>query len=155
MNGPRPVDRRLKRDRRNKPTSPLSISSITGSRRYSRRQEDQSTHHYVDRYSLRSALVVLCALLLSIFDAFFTLRLIRMGAAEINPIMDFLLQLGPLPFLLVKYFLTGSCLVWFLVHKNYYAFGGRLSVKYILLAILFLYSILIVYEIVLLNHIGP
>lgn len=144
-------DRRRRTDRRSRPTTPLSMASLTGSRRHSRRKEDESVYHYVDRYSLRSVLVLLMALILSVMDAFFTLSLISMGAAtEFNPIMDFFLQFGPVAFLLVKYTLTGSCLIWFLVNKNRSLFG-KLKVKYILLSVLILYALLVAYELLLLR----
>lgn len=142
-------DRRVQEDRRAKTTSPLSLSSFFGSRKDIRRKADRDNHYYIDRYSLRSVLTVLSALILSVADAIFTLHLVSMGATEINPVMDFFLQFGPLPFLLVKYFLTGTSLIWILVHKNYYLFAGRLRTKYILIAIPILYSILIMYELAL------
>lgn len=142
-------DRRVQKDRRTKTTSPFSYSSIFGSRKNIRRKADRSVHYYVDRYSLRSVLVVLITLILSLVDANFTLQLVGMGAIEINPVMDFFLQFGAVPFLLVKYILTGTSLIWFLIHKNYYLFGGHLSIKYILLLVPFLYTILIIYELYL------
>lgn len=142
-------DRRVQKDRRDKTTSPLSLSSLFGSRKGIRRKTDRDLHYYIDRYSLRAVLTVLITLMLSVADAIFTLHLVSMGATEINPVMDFFLQFGPLPFLLVKYFLTGTSLIWILVHKNYYLFGGKLGIKYILVAIPILYSILIIYELAL------
>lgn len=142
-------DRRTQKDRRTKQTSPLSRRSLFGARTNTRRKEDRHVHFYVDRYSLRSILAVHFALILSIADAIFTLKLVGMGAQEINPVMNFFLQFGPLPFLMVKYVLTGSCLIWFLIHKNYYLFGGRISVKYILILVPILYTILIIYELTL------
>lgn len=148
------TERRVNPDRRQKVTSPWSLRSLTGRRTYARRKEDRRKHHYVDRYGPRSLLVVLFVLIFCILDAVFTLRLISMGAKEINPVMDFFLRYGPLTFLLVKYGLTGLCLVWFVVHKNFLFLGGRLNVKYILLGILILYAVLIVYELYLLNLLG-
>ncbi|MFQ6114457.1 MAG: DUF5658 family protein [bacterium] len=142
-------DRRVQKDRRTKQTSPLSSHSLSGSRKDIRRKEDRNVHFYVDRYSIRSILVVQVALILSIADAVFTVKLVGMGAKEINPVMDFFLRFGPVPFLLVKYVLTGSCLIWFLVHKNYFLFGSRISVKHILILVPILYTILISYELVL------
>ncbi len=142
-------DRRTLKDRRKRPTTPFSWKSLTGSRRYARRADDKLTYRYVDRYSARSVLVVLVALILSVGDAVLTLHLVSLGAEEINPIMDFFLRLGPLPFLLVKYVLTGISLLWFLIHKNFYIFGGRFSVKYILISIPILYVFLILYELIL------
>ena len=84
-------------------------------------------------------------------DATFTLRLVGMGAQELNPVMDFFLKHGAVPFLLAKYLITGSCMVWFLIHKNFRIWGGRVSVKAILVTVLLMYVALIVYELVLLS----
>lgn len=104
----------------------------------------------MDRYSLRSVSIVVFILILSVTDAVFTLRLIGMGGKELNPVMDFFLGLGPVPFLLVKYLITGSCLLLFLIHKNRLVYRGRVSIKAVLIAVLFLYVLLIFYELTLL-----
>lgn len=142
-------ERRTARDRRTKPTSPLSIASLFGSRTRYRRKEDQAKYYYVDRYSLLSILVVLFTIMLSVTDAFFTLKLVAIGAQEANPVMDYFLQFGPLPFIIAKYILTGACLIWFLVHKNYAVFGGPVRVKHLLLGALVIYMALISYELFL------
>ncbi|MFQ5604745.1 MAG: DUF5658 family protein [bacterium] len=150
MSNFRGPDRRSKKDRRQKPTFPLTSTSLFGARMHFRREEDRQKFRYVDRYSLRSVLTVLFTIVLSIFDATFTLRLVKLGAREINPLMDFFLKFGPAPFLLTKYLLTGICLLWFLVHKNYAILGGCISVKRLLLIILVMYALLILYELSLL-----
>jgi len=104
----------------------------------------------MDRYSLRSVLVVVFTVVLSIIDAALTLELVSHGAKELNPVMNFFLSYGPYPFLVVKYLITGVCLVVFLIHKNYSVFGGRVSVKNLLIIVLVTYVVLIGYELVLL-----
>ena len=149
QNLPHP-DRR-KQNRRSKPTSPLTASSLFGKRKNIRRQEDSLNQPYVDLYSFSSVLSILVTLILSVTDAFFTLQLISLGGSELNPFMDFFLQLGPFPFLFVKYLLTGTCLITFLVHKNRVIFGGHLQVKSLLVFSLLLYVTLILYELALLS----
>lgn len=141
---------RRRKDRRTRPTNPLSSSSRSGQRKTVRRREDRLNQPYVDRYSLRSVSIVVFILILSVTDAVFTLRLIGMGGKELNPVMDFFLGLGPVPFLLVKYLITGSCLLLFLIHKNRLVYRGRVSIKAVLIAVLFLYVLLIFYELTLL-----
>jgi hypothetical protein len=103
----------------------------------------------VDRYGRRSVLTIFAALLLSIADAFLTLKLVGLGATEINPVMDFCLRLGPATFLGVKYALTALGLTFLLIHKNYHLLKGRLQVKSLLAAIPLLYLALVVYELLL------
>lgn len=144
------ADRRTQSDRRDRPTSPLTSTSLLGSRSYLRRADDRKAASYVDRYGARSVLTTLLIILLSVVDATLTLRLVSLGAKEVNPVMDFFLGFGAVPFLAAKYVLTGICLVWFLIHKNFTIWGGRVKVKYILLSLLMMYGILIGYELLLL-----
>lgn len=142
-------DRRRQKDRRARPTSPVSFQSLFGRRKHIRRKEDRLNNPYVDIYSLRSVLALLFIIVLSVSDAFFTLKLVQLGAREVNPVMHFFLRHGPVLFLSVKFFLTVFCGVIFLVHKNHLLFGGRVSVKIILMGVLLLYMLLILYELTL------
>ena len=137
-------------DRRAHPTNPLSKSSLLGRRKNIRREEDRFAQPYVDRYSFKSVATVVVTLILSMMDAVFTLKLVSLGGKELNPIMDFFLQFGPFPFLLVKFFFLLSCLMVFLVHKNRNVFWDRVSVKALLLSALGIYVVLILYELTLL-----
>ncbi len=139
-------ERRSGQDRRAKPTSPWSFASIRGKRREGRRAEDRRRPFYVDRYAPRLLVVVSAVLLLSVLDAFLTLRLVALGGREINPIMDFFLQAGAVPFLAVKYALTVGGLVMLLVHKNFYVVVGRFRVKYLLPLLFAGYVLLILWE---------
>ncbi|MFQ5640579.1 MAG: DUF5658 family protein [bacterium] len=143
-------ERRSQKDRRARHTSPLSLSSFFGSRIRYRRQEDRDKYYYVDRYSLASILVVLVTIILSAFDATFTLKLVSRGAQEANPVMDFFLHYGPVPFMIAKSVLTGFGLIWFLVHKNYTLIGKTVKVRHLLLGALLIYVVLISYELYLL-----
>lgn len=144
------ADRR-KQNRRSKPTSPLTTASLFGKRKNIRREEDRLSQPYVDLYSFSSVLSVVVTLILSVTDAILTLKIISLGGSELNPFMDFFLQLGPSPFLIIKYLLTGTCLAIFLVHKNRVIFWGYLRVKSLLVFCLLLYFTLILYEMALLS----
>ncbi len=94
------------------------------------------------------------AVVLSVADAIFTLKLVSRGARELNPVMDFFLRQGALPFLSVKYALTVGCLLWCLVNKNRRVFWGQVRVRSIILAVLLLYGLLVLYELLLDFKIG-
>jgi hypothetical protein len=143
------VERRSGRDRRRRPTTPFSLSSLFGSRRLGRRKEDRLIHYYVDRYGWRSVGVFLASLGLCLADAFMTLHLLSRGAQELNPVMDFFLRIGPIHFLLAKYLVTGASLMWLLIHKDYPLLKGRIKGKNLLLAVPLLYAVLVVYELFL------
>ncbi|MFZ5515142.1 MAG: DUF5658 family protein [Candidatus Zhuqueibacterota bacterium] len=137
-------------DRRQQPTHFLNRHTLTGKRAYQRRAENRQTNHYVDRYGLKSLAVFAITLLLCALDARITLVLLSRGATELNPFLVFALKLGPTWFLLIKYTITGLCLLALLVHKNFVVFNYRLPVKRILFLVLFGYSLLILYEVWLL-----
>jgi hypothetical protein len=146
---------RTGKDRRRKPTSPWSFYSLFyGRRKVVRRVEDRHIHRYVDLYSGRAAFAVMAAILLSLTDGYFTLQLVGRGAEEINPFMDFFLQRGALPFLVVKYLITGLSILFLLVHKNHTVFGGRLLIRNALVAIPLIYALVILYEIYLLQRLN-
>lgn len=144
-----PGERRSGKDRRARPTAPLTRSSLSGSREYIRRKEDRNRHIYVDRYKPGFLLIVSAALVLCVADGLFTLELISRGASELNPIMSFFLQFGPLPFLLVKYALTAFGLTMLVIHQNYAFLNGRIGVRSILVGALVMYATLIAYEMTL------
>lgn len=83
-------------------------------------------------------------------DARITLVLLSSGATEANPFMALALKLGPTWFLIIKYVVTGVCLLALLVHKNFYVFQYKINVKAIIFTILFGYGFLVIYEIWLL-----
>ena len=147
-------NRRDGQDRRTNQTSPLSLASLRGRRKTIGREEDRSVHYYVDLYGLDEGLIFILILMLSVADAFFTLALIDGDATELNYVMYYYMQLGPVPFLLVKYLLTAVGLFALLIHKNCSFFSGRVRVKAIMVVLAVMYSALITYELVLFRQSG-
>lgn len=146
-------ERRSGKERRARPTSPFTIQSLIGSRRHYRRKEDARKYFFVDLYSPFSAAVLVFTLFLSVVDAFLTLRLVGQNIHELNPIMGFFLKLGPLEFIMAKWFFTAFGLITLLVLKNYYLWQGRVRAMLVLLLFPFLYLALVSYEIFLLVHV--
>ena len=93
--------------------------------------------------------VVLMLLIATITDGLLTVQLITAGGNEINPLMDRLLGFGLLPFFLGKYVLTVVGLPLLLLWKNFYLFGTRIRVGYLLPLTVVLYAVLIGYQLVL------
>jgi hypothetical protein len=146
------TDRRSLQDRRVKQTSPFSAASFRGSRKAVRRKEDRPVHYYVDLYGFDEGLMFVLILVFSVADAFLTLELVGGGMSELNYVMHYYMQLGPLPFVLVKYFLTAVGMIILLIHKNYFFWEGRIRVKAIMVALACMYSALIGYELFLFHH---
>lgn len=146
-----PTERRYNvRDRRQKQTSFLSRHALTGRRSYQRRAENRSTNHYVDRYGMKSIAIFAATLVLCVLDARITLVLLSAGASEANPFLVFILKLGPTWFLVIKYAITGICLMALLIHKNFYVFKYKINVKTIIFTVLIGYVVLVLYEVWLL-----
>ena len=142
-------ERRSGKDRRASATSPLSPRSLFGSRRDFRRKEDARKHYFVDLYSPLFLALFLTTLVLSVFDALLTIRLMDAEFLEINPVMDYFLKMGPTPFILVKWTLTSLGLTVLLVLKNRYLWRGKIKVAALLVVFPFLYLILITYELIM------
>jgi hypothetical protein len=143
------VERRSGKDRRDGQTLPFMWKSLLGTRRGSRRREDARKYYFVDVYSPFFLAVLICTMILSLTDALLTLKLVGENYRELNPVMGFFMQMGPYPFLFVKWLLTAVGLTVLLVFKNYYLWGGKIRGQTILVIFPFLYLILISYEICL------
>lgn len=128
-NSLRRFERRGDFDRRQGKMSILSKHSLIGKREVIRRQEDRQKPYDVDRHSVKTLAVILLIISLSISDATFTLYLISHGASEINPVMAYFLEHGPLAFFGAKYLVTSSSLVFILANMNCYLFGTKVKAK--------------------------
>jgi hypothetical protein len=116
---------------------------ISGRRGLIRRETDRKDHPYVDVYDHYVLLAILLIVLLSVFDTYFTLFHIEMGAREVNPFMDVLIGYGNLHFFVAKYVLTALGLFLLCIHKN------LLIVRIILRLIFCLYFTVFVYHVFL------
>ena len=134
--------KRILRDRRRRPTPMLSRYTLRGRRRSIRRQGDRKRHIYVDQYGVPVFILLIAILVLGSADALLTLYHVSVNeAVEMNPVMNFFLGISSKVFFNVKFILTLLCLLVLCLHKN------LLVVKYILAAVLILYLIIV------LNHI--
>ena len=113
-------------------------------RRSSRREIDQ--HEFLfDWQEPRVLYLALSVLLLSCTDAFFTLNLLNMGAAEANIVMASTLEVGMDHFVLIKIILT-SLSVMVLVATAQRNFIRSYRVEHVLQILLATYLMVICYE---------
>lgn len=113
-------ERRTIVDRRERPTPPISRYTFWGGRRReARRPEDAEVHRFVDLYDNRFLVPLITLLALSLTDALFTLYFIKHGAREINPIMDYFLQMGGVTFYYVKFGATAAGITILCWLKNF------------------------------------
>jgi hypothetical protein len=154
FNDDSPGDGRSQTDRRLRPTSPLDAFRWGGRRARLRRGHEIRGAFFVDRFDTVTLAMVLSLLSLTILDGVLTLELLDMNGEEANPLMGYLLNRGPLAFLLGKYILTAIGLPFLVVYKNYPMFGTRFRAGFLLPVFIGLYVTLISYQWVLF-HVYP
>jgi uncharacterized protein DUF5658 len=121
----------------------FSRYTFLGGRRRGGRRQGEDRGIYVDRYGGAIFLLFVAILLLNVLDAYFTLLYIQMGGKEANPIAQAFLDMGEMPFILVKSAAIGFCLIVLVIHKTFF------SVPRVLVAICIFYGLLLVYHLAL------
>jgi hypothetical protein len=149
------VERRSGIDRRRDNGSLSGKYLWKGQRGTPRRKADRKKDYRVDRYDSKIVLAVFSILLLSFLDAALTLYLIHRGAAELNPVMNFFLQMGPMPFFVVKYLLTCLPLLLILSTRNAFLFNTRLRSYHLILFFVVPFAVVVFWEIYLIVWVLP
>jgi hypothetical protein len=147
-------NKRLRKDRRENPTSFWDVFRLRGRRVQNRRADEFRQPYFVDRFPPTTLALVLVLLALTIADGVITLDLVDVDCQEINPVMLYLLSKGPMPFLVGKYALTAAGLPILLIFKNYYLFRTPFRVAYLIPIFVLLYVALTVYQIHLLQSLS-
>lgn len=142
-------ERRDRVDRRRVASSPFSLVVRHGRRRAARRAQD-GINTCVDLYEARWFYAAVGVLLLSCTDAALTMNLLQQGASEINPFMEWLLNMDKSLFFLVKLALTAVGVVVLVAYKNFRLFN-QIKAGHVLYAFLAGYALLVKYELVLLS----
>jgi hypothetical protein len=99
-------NRRSGIDRRKQTGINVRLLVGNGGRTIIRRQEDQGRIFLVDQYSPILFMPIVGILFLCVIDALLTLYLLNHGAYEANPLMAYLLNIGPYAFFVPKFVLT-------------------------------------------------
>jgi hypothetical protein len=141
-------------DRRRKTIPSLRYLVAGGRRRGVRRVEDQQRIIILDRYSPHLLATIVGILCLSLLDALLTLSLIEHGATEVNPVMAFFLDQGPLVFTSVKYLLTSMGVVIFLLVNHNVLPGARFRMSNLFTFAIASFGIVVVWEIMLIYMIA-
>jgi len=125
----------------------ISRYTFFGRRRVNRRVSDPRVAYYVDWIEGPYLLTLVGVLVLILVDTVSTLYIISRGGGEANPIMRWMLNLGPLWFVLVK---IGSALVAFLLLAVHRFFRVARTLTTLVLAA---YGALVLYHLILLIRI--
>ena len=143
------ADQRLL-DRR-QPSLKTLLGSLTLSRRRDSRREDDHIDSYTDWYGHWPFAATLTIILLCFADAFLTIVLLSKGAVELNTLMDWFIQKDTYMFAVVKMSMTGVALIVLVMHFNFRIYK-YVAVRYLIYALVPLYSLLIFHELTMLAN---
>ncbi len=107
--------------------------------------------YYVDSHEPSLLIMALGVMLLCIADAYYTVVLLQFGAKEVNPFMAWLLNMDHQLFFVVKFAVTGLCVVALVLHQKFRVFGV-LRGYHLLAASLLGYVGLVYHQLNLLRH---
>lgn len=137
------------KDRRTFTLKTLYCCAVSPRRTQGRRSEDRRFANQ-DVFPSSSVLLVVLLTVFSITDAIFTLTLISRGGSELNPVMNYFLQIDVTLFMLVKLILTIIPGLFLMAAGNTLLLN-RIRANTILAAMVGGYAGLLVYEITLLS----
>ena len=146
------ANRRSQADRREEPTSPWAALPPAGQRMKMRRVLEHRQPYFTDRFSPDMLIWVLLLIVASLVDAGLTVRVLYGGGSEANPFMNYLLNHSIEAFVIGKYVLTVVGLPVLLIFRNHYLFGTRMRVGYLIPVSVAMYTVLIGYQILLIDH---
>jgi hypothetical protein len=139
-------DRRILKDRRRRPTQGLSKFILRGQRISFRRDEDRGAGGYVDRYGPGLLFLLVLILGLNVLDAFLTMMILEDGGWEMNPVVDFAIQLYGDQFWVWKFVTVSLPLILLCLHSKF-----RL-VMHVLLGISAVYISVILFQVLLIVY---
>ena len=143
--------KRIGPDRRQEKTPLFSKYSLKGRRIALRREDDRLKLFVPDRHSPKTFAIILTIVMLSMLDAILTLELIGRGASELNPIMDYYLNFGPLVFFWTKYLLTFASTLLILFHQEAYLFRSKVQAKVLYFFLMIPFVLVVYWELHLLH----
>ena len=134
------MDKRVRKDRRKKPTPALSWYTFFGRRRGFRRRSDQKKGGYVDRYSSELFLFLVLILGLNILDVLFTMIILDDKGWEFNPVVWSVMNIHGDAFWIWKFAIVSFSLTLLCLHSKFR------PVKQIIMGLSLIYLLTILYE---------
>ncbi len=145
-----PENQRSGGDRRRPGLPRLRYLILGGRRRAVRRSADTRRILLLDRYSPKLFAAMMGIIALSLLDAALTLYLVSHGASEVNPVMNYFLQKGPIAFMAAKYLFTCMAVVIFVVlANNVLPWPRRFAPQRLYMYAIFAFGGVVVWEILL------
>jgi hypothetical protein len=139
-------NRRSPIERRKKPTRRWSWFTFFGRRRALRRKTDREKGGYVDRYSHIFFFLLFLILGLNILDSLFTMMIIDLGGQEFNPLVRAFIELHGDMFWIWRFVIASVALVLLYLHR------GFILVRRMIIAIGFIYMVVVVYQMYLIYY---
>jgi hypothetical protein len=143
------LEKRRGSDRRTNNKARFKYFFFNGRREHIRREEDRRKAFFLDRYNPKLFAAIAAILMLSIFDGFLTLILLERGSSEINPVMAYFLNHGPLPFVVAKYVLTCLGVFILLIFKNVFLTKMNIYTSSLFPCVIIAFSTVILWELFL------
>jgi hypothetical protein len=140
------LDRRIEKDRREKPTPALTRYTFLGRRRAIRRKVENQKGGYVDRYSSTLLFFLVLIIGLNVLDAFFTIMILDLKGWEANPVVRSVINLYGTEFWIWKFSIVSFSLALLCLHSRFKL------VKEMIVAISCIYILVVAYQVFLLLH---
>jgi len=128
-------------DRRSRPTPIFSRWSLFGGRRKTIRRAEEQEGSFVDVYGKAVVALLLFFFVLTIFDSVATLVYLGKGGRELNPVAQWMIDQGAMFFVLAKGSLSGLCLLFVMLHKNFKTARIAMGVGFFFYLLLGLYHV--------------
>jgi len=143
------INRRENEERRTYSLRTLMLCLVSP-RRFNGRRSADRRFPVMDRFDAGVGFLAIGLMVLSTMDSIFTLTLIANGGTEVNPFMNWLLQISVVAFVGVKMLFTGIAALLLVAMNNVLVFN-KFRARKLLAAAVGLYCGLIVYELGLLS----
>lgn len=140
-----------RRGDRRKPSLNTLLGALRHQRRRQARREGDHLDSYTDWYGHWPFAATLTIILLCFADAFLTIILLSNGAIELNGLMNWLIVMDVHTFAVVKMSITGVALIILVMHFNFRIYRF-IAVRYLIYALVPLYSLLIFHELKMLSN---
>ena len=140
------TQRQTQPDRRQNNASFWTLFRTNGRRKAVRRNLEAAVGRYFDHYEPRLVVPSLIILVLCMIDGHMTLKLLALGATEMNLLMKLAIEKGVITFLVTKYLMTATSVVFLMIHHQFRVFN-IVQVRHIIYGYAWLYIALLIYEI--------
>ena len=140
-------------DRRKQTGINVRLLVGNGNRMIIRRQGDRGRIFLVDQYSPILFMGIITILFLCAIDALLTLFLLNHGAYETNPIMAYLLNIGPYAFFIPKYAITIVATICLFMFRGVVVRKLNISTQTLLYLLAWIYVAIVAWELYLVYNI--